>query len=61
MFTDSNIVTYNKLKESAAGRHELHVFPNYGHQDVFMGKNSDKDVFPRLLEFLRKHSGAGTD
>jgi cholesterol oxidase len=32
------------------------VFPNYGHQDVFMGKNNHVDIFPRLLEFLDKHS-----
>jgi hypothetical protein len=38
------------------GRHELHVFPNYGHQDVFMGKNNHIDIFPRLLEFLNKHA-----
>jgi len=55
VFTDSNIVTYKKLDERAPGRHELHVFPDYGHQDVFMGKNSDRDVFPRLLEFLDRH------
>ena len=34
---------------------ELHVLPNYGHQDVFMGKNRGADIFPRLTEFMNKH------
>jgi len=28
--------------------------PNYGHQDVFMGKNCDREVFPSLLSFLQR-------
>ena len=56
VFTDSNIVCHRRLEEIVPGRHELHVFPNYGHQDVFMGKNCHNDIFPRLLKFLRKHS-----
>jgi cholesterol oxidase len=57
VFTDSQVYCHQKLQRMAPGRgHELHVFPNYGHQDVFMGKNNHVDVFPRLLEFLDKHS-----
>ncbi len=37
------------------GRHQLHVFPGYGHQDPFMGKDVAQDVFPRLVEFLDEH------
>jgi len=55
VFTDSNIVCYERLEDIVPGRHELHVFPGYGHQDVFMGKNNHKDIFPRLIEFLQKH------
>jgi cholesterol oxidase len=57
VFTNSNIVTFDRLQKIAPGRHELHVFPNYGHQDVFQGKNSHVDVFPRLLQFLKAHRG----
>ena len=57
VFTDSNIVCYERLQKITPGRHELHVYPNYGHQDPFMGKNVHVDIFPRLLEFLNKHSG----
>ncbi len=56
VFTDSNIVCYRRLEKIVPGRHELHVFPNYGHQDVFMGKNCYRDVFPRLLKFLIERS-----
>jgi cholesterol oxidase len=56
VFTNSNLICHQRLEEIVPGRHELHVFPNYGHQDVFMGKDCDKDIFPRLLTFIQKHS-----
>jgi cholesterol oxidase len=52
VFTDSNIVCHQRLEQIVPGRHQLHVFPGYGHQDVFMGKNVHVDIFPRLLQFL---------
>jgi len=55
VFTDSNIVCHERLEKLVPGRHELHVFPGYGHQDVFMGKTNDRDIFPRLVQFLDKH------
>ncbi|MGH2588075.1 MAG: alpha/beta hydrolase, partial [Dehalococcoidia bacterium] len=55
VFADSNIVCHRELERRAPGRHELHVFKEYGHQDVFMGKNVAVDIFPRFLEFLDKH------
>jgi cholesterol oxidase len=54
VFTDSNIVTHKRLEQIVPGRHQLAVFPNYGHQDVFMGKNCHVDIFPRLLKFLNE-------
>ena len=57
VFTDSNIECHKRLEAIVPGRHELHVFPRYGHQDVFMGGTVDRDIFPRLLEFLNKHRG----
>ncbi len=35
----------------------LHVLPNYGHLDVFMGKNAARDVFPLMLEELETGNG----
>lgn len=60
VFTDSNVVCHRRLERVAPGRHELHVFPGYGHQDVFMGKDVARDVFPRFLTFLTKHRSART-
>jgi cholesterol oxidase len=57
IFTDSQIETHRTLQELGCTNTELHVFETYGHQDVFMGKDVAKDVFPRLLEFIGKHSG----
>ncbi len=54
VFRDSNIVCHQSLEKVAPGRHQLHVFPRYGHQDVFMGKNCHQDIFPRLVQFIRE-------
>lgn len=55
VFADSNIVCHQRLQEQVPGRHQLHVFPDYGHQDIYMGKNVAVDIFPRLLQWLREH------
>ena len=58
VFTDSNIVCFDRLKAlGAQNRHELLIIDGYGHQDPFMGKNVATDVFPRFLPFLDKHAG----
>jgi cholesterol oxidase len=54
VFADSNIHCHARLEKIVPGRHQLHVFPGYGHQDVFMGKNVHVDVFPRMIQFLRE-------
>ena len=56
VFMGSNIICHRRLEEISRGRHQLHVYPGYGHQDVFMGKNVHEDIFPRLITFLREHS-----
>jgi lysosomal acid lipase/cholesteryl ester hydrolase len=58
VFRDSNIECHRRLEAAAPGRHRLHVFPRYGHQDVYMGKDAAEDIFPTLLDFLRTHSDA---
>jgi cholesterol oxidase len=55
VFADSNIRCHEWLEKIVPGRHKLHVFAGYGHQDIFMGKNVAVDVFPRLISFLREH------
>jgi cholesterol oxidase len=56
IFVDSNIICHQRLQQIAPGRHRLHVFPSYGHQDVFIGKNVHEDIFPTFISFLREHS-----
>jgi cholesterol oxidase len=55
VFADSNIQCHARLEKIVPGRHQLRVFPGYGHQDIFMGKNVHRDVFPELVKFLRAH------
>jgi cholesterol oxidase len=55
LFLDSNIVCYERLQKIVPDRHQLHVFPKYGHADVIIGKNADKDIFPRFVEFLEQN------
>ena len=58
VFKDSNVVCHEKLERVAPGRHELKIYPKYGHQDVFMGKNVAADCFPAMVEFIRRRGGA---
>ncbi|WP_319774986.1 alpha/beta fold hydrolase [Breoghania sp.] len=58
VFADSNIITYQTLKEIAPGNpHELLIIEGYGHQDPFMGERVASEVFPQFLPFLNKHAG----
>jgi hypothetical protein len=56
VFTDSNNHLHGILEKVAPGRHELAVLPGYGHLDPLIGKNSHTDVFPRITDFLKRHS-----
>lgn len=56
VFADSNIHTYAVLEKAAPGRHELEILPGYGHVDPFIGRNAHLDVFPRIVEFLRRQA-----
>ncbi|CNE72008.1 Alpha/beta hydrolase family [Mycobacterium tuberculosis] len=57
VFTDSNIVCHRTLEEAAPGRHELAILPGYGHQDPFMGRYADTEVFPQVVDFLKRKAG----
>ena len=52
VFTDSNYYAYKKLSNIKPGIYSFHSFPRYGHQDIFMGKNADIDIFPKFKNFL---------
>jgi len=61
VFTDSNVVCFERLDRIAPGRHELHVYPGYGHQDPFMGKDVARDIFPRMDRFMEERRRVGDD
>ncbi|MEU7159997.1 alpha/beta hydrolase [Streptomyces chrestomyceticus] len=56
VMADSNPACQRELAARAPGLSRLHVFPGYGHQDVFMGKDSARDIFPHLTAFLDAHA-----
>jgi cholesterol oxidase len=56
VFADSNVLCHQRLERIVPGRHRLHIFKGYGHQDVFMGKDVAHDIFPTFLDFLQEHA-----
>jgi pimeloyl-ACP methyl ester carboxylesterase len=56
VFADSQQVFHSLLEKAAPGRHELRVLPRYGHLDPFIGKYADLEVFPDILEFLKRQA-----
>ncbi|MFC4585286.1 alpha/beta hydrolase [Sphaerisporangium corydalis] len=57
VFTDSNVFCHRVLDRRVPGRHELQVISGYGHIDPLIGKNAHVDVFPRILDFLKRNAG----
>ena len=41
--------TWEWFEKRDPGRHTLRIVPGYGHLDVFVGKNADKDYFPWIV------------
>lgn len=56
VFPEANVVCHRMLERVAPGRHELEIFPGYGHLDTIVGKNADLDVFPHILDFLKRRA-----
>lgn len=50
----SQKLSYEYFSSITPDFHTLHLFPDYGHLDVFMGKNAVKDTFPVIIEELNK-------
>jgi cholesterol oxidase len=56
IFPGSNRESYERVRALKPEAETAYLeLPNYGHQDVFMGKNCDREVFPSLLDFLQRH------
>jgi hypothetical protein len=41
--------SYEYVKKHVPGKHTFHRLKGYGHLDVFMGRNSARDVFPTMV------------
>ncbi|MCG5213757.1 alpha/beta fold hydrolase [Streptosporangium sp. KLBMP 9127] len=57
VFTDSNVFCHKVLEKLAPGRHELQMLPGYGHIDPIIGKDAHLDVFPRIVDFIKRQAG----
>lgn len=54
---DTSLKTYDwlcKANGNADGRYARHVFANYGHMDCFIGKDAGRDIFPYILDRLKR-------
>ena len=40
--------------------YDMHVFEDYAHMDMFIGRNAARDVFPHLLDRLLQHALASS-
>ena len=49
---ESQTATFDYFEKHRPGYHALHVLPDYGHLDVFIGKQAATDVFPLILAAL---------
>lgn len=44
--------TFTFFDRHNPGKHALHVFPRYGHLDIFMGRQAATDIAPTILKEL---------
>ncbi|HZY58070.1 MAG TPA: alpha/beta fold hydrolase [Rubrobacteraceae bacterium] len=51
---ESQKKTFDFLDSHRRNYHSFHLLRNYGHLDVFMGKNAHQDVFPLILNELQR-------
>jgi hypothetical protein len=52
---ESQRATFDYFDQLQPGRHALHIIPNYGHLDVFLGKNAAVDTYPIILSELERN------
>lgn len=51
---ESQVRSYDYFESLRRNYHALHVFPGYGHLDIWFGKNAHRDIFPIVVEELDK-------
>ncbi len=58
IFPGSNRLTADLIQAKGIAGYEYRELPGYGHQDVFMGKDCDREVFPLLHQFMQRVGSA---
>ncbi|MDB5918903.1 MAG: alpha/beta hydrolase family protein [Massilia sp.] len=56
----SQQTSFDWFERNRPNFHSLHVFGGYGHLDVFIGKNAQRDTYPVMLAELGKPSAVRT-
>ncbi|MFL6051481.1 MAG: alpha/beta hydrolase [Actinoallomurus sp.] len=56
IFPGANAACFEALEKTRPGRQEFAPLPGYGHFDPFTGKNVHLDVFPLILDFIKRHA-----
>ena len=51
---ESRDAPVHRLPVKEPGKHTFQKFAGYGHLDVFLGRDSNRDVFPFILDELSK-------
>ena len=51
---ESQARTFDFFERYAPGRNAFYELAGYGHLDVFIGKNAARDIFPLIIDELRK-------
>lgn len=51
---ESQARSFDFLETHTPGKHSFHQLADYGHLDVFMGKDAPGDVFPIIVDEFRK-------
>jgi lysosomal acid lipase/cholesteryl ester hydrolase len=54
IFPGSNRLTAARIAAKGIPGYTYREFPDYGHQDVFMGKDCDRETFPAMVDFIRQ-------
>lgn len=58
IFPGSNKLTAELIAQKGIAGYQYKELPGYGHQDVFMGKDCDRETFPLIRQFLAQASAA---
>ncbi|MEV5712123.1 alpha/beta hydrolase [Actinoallomurus sp. NPDC052274] len=56
VFPGANAACHAALERARPGLQEFASLPGYGHIDPFIGENAHADVFPKILDFLKRQA-----